>query len=210
MRAGFDNLLYVVVFLAIGALSNWLQRKRQNGGESEAEPPSPAPPVRRSRAPGVPAEPVQDEGWEEELRRLLGGEPVQIPAPPPVPFPRQAPAPQAVPPVPHKPPVPAEPVWESILVEQPRPARPAAPVERETEGEGLPAGRGYDKAARLDQLVGAHMREVTHHPVQMTHVERRAGSLVAGQAAAMIRNPRTQRTAWVVATILGPPKAVSE
>lgn len=212
MHAGFDSLLVLVVFVVLGAISNWLQRKRQGGGSEPAAPADSAPAApRRQPRPVTPAGdsvPAEPAGWEEELRRLLGGEVVTAPPPPVViaPKARSTPAPPRVP------------VAEAYEPIQTAPLHRAEErIEHALEHkvfQPLPtlqeSAQTFLQASHLDDQVKEHMRQVTHHPVGLTHVLRKAVTPTAAEALALVRNPRTIRAAMVAATILGPPKSLAD
>jgi len=212
VHAGFDSLIYIVLFLAFGAVSNWLKRKQQGGGAGSPETDQVPPVAPRRQAPsGAPAAPPSDPaGWEEELRRLLGGEPVTAPPLPP--------PPPVVPARPSRPFAPApvmaeemEPIQTATLrraenrVEHALEAKPfqALPVL----AEATPA---FEQASQLDERMTREIRESTRHAVGTTRVLRKPTTPTAAEALALVRNPRTIRSALVASTILGPPKSLAE
>lgn len=108
--AALDNLLILVVFVAISALSAWLnKRKQQQEEQAEAE--------RRARRPAEQAGPEEPD-LEEALRELLGQKPEEPPVLPPVL--REEPAPS-------RPQHAAPPAWR-VAVEPPRPRNVAEAV----------------------------------------------------------------------------------
>jgi hypothetical protein len=214
MLAAIDNLIGLVIFLLIAAISSWL--KRRQGGQEEGEPMPPPP--RRSRPAGLPQEPpVAEEpakplSWEEELRRLLEGQPPETqapPAPPPVIVESPRPAPMAAPP-----PLPETPAHRhrsvfDVIEEK-------SPVELEVEPDFRPlpelteSAQAYQRASQLGRTVEEHLREVTEHRVGTTSVQRKAGTPEAVTALAWVRHRQSLRSALLTSIILGPPRALAD
>jgi len=108
-----ESLLIFLVIVLLSALSNWLKQRKEQAlrrqrGETPQRTTAGQPPPRPLVAPET-AQP-RPGGWQEELRRMLEGEPEAPPPPAAVP----APAPTAARPLP--------------LVREPAPAAPAPPV----------------------------------------------------------------------------------
>jgi len=214
VHAGFDSLIYIIIFLAFGAISNWLKRKQQGGGDGSPETEEIPPVVRRRQTSPTPPPPPPSnpENWEEELRRLLGGEPVIAPPPPLLPPP---PVPPARPARPFAPaPVMAEemePIQTATLrraeerVQHALDERPFQPLP--VLAEATPA---FVQASQLDERMSQQLREVTRHAVGTTCVLRKATTPTAAEALALVRNPRAIRSALVASIILGPPKSLAE
>jgi hypothetical protein len=233
--ASWEGLLFILVLAAITGLSNWLQQRRKDkeaGWPPERRPlapPRPGSPESRPGPPPVTAPPPPRPAfnWEEELRRLLEGEPSAPPtveaAPPPTPSP--------TPPPPVRPtPVPAAPAEAP----PPRPARPLAkplapprsPVRFPEEAEALdeaPApsfqlaameqsAAAHKRASRLDIQTTARLQAVaarTAEPVPAQPAARLRGrSAEAAQVVGQLRHPRSARQVVLASVILGPPKAL--
>ena len=68
----------------------------------------------------------------------------------------------------------------------------------------------HQDASQLDHKVEAHLRSVTQRPVGSTSVQHRAATPEASAALALVRNPKSIRSALLASIILGPPRALSE
>ena len=215
MFAGIDSLIGLLIFVAISIVASWLQ-KRQRGGQDQ-EPPAPPPP-RPHRADGTAPPPIQHPSqkpvsWEEELKRLLEGQlPETEPAPRPLPpvivqTPRQAPPPIHAAPTP-----PPEHVHKSVfdVLEERNPVD----VDMDPGFRPLPglteSDQAYQQASQLDRTVEQDLQEVTRHPVGSTHVPHKAATPEASAALALLRNPKSARSAMLVSVILGPPRALAD
>jgi hypothetical protein len=214
-----DSLLALVVFAILSGVAAWLKR-RQGTGQPD---PVPGPPS------GAPApEPSPARSWEEELRRLLEGEPLSLPpkpAPPPVIQPQRPPTAPLPTSSPRPRPVVITPLPASLS--PPPPSKPAAriPVKvvavTANETVEAPAAHlasmaesaaAYQRARQLHDGVARHLGQIDaqteHHLVKTSPVRRRSRSPDVAQAIAWARNPRSARQAVVAALILGPPKAL--
>ncbi len=199
-----DQLIIAVIILAISGISTLIQKKRQRQGEGQSPP---APPSPRQRRPTRPqAEPSPSESkpldWEEQLRRLLEGEPA---APEPKPSPPSPPLvleTRASPP----PPLPASATPQMVYTEtEEEAARSLAPLTQ--------SAASYDRASHLQDLTAARLREAsgrTDHPTAPARVARRtAASPALAAALAQLRQPQTVQQAIITSLILGPPKALA-
>ena len=210
MLAAADTLITLLVFVLISAAASFLKKKGKGGPLLEEwtdEPDAPpAPPsVRRGTSP-QPAPPAQPKptDWEQELRRLLGGEEPDYAPLPPV--------------VIHEPPksTPAPPV---VAVPRPRPERVPEKVTRwqtvvqsvedmhgANRASMAESAQAYQRASQLEASVAAHMERVTHMPVLKTVVRhRKARTVEMDQVVALFRNPGTARQAVIASVILGAP-----
>ncbi len=214
MLAGIESLIGLLIFVAISILASWLQKKQRQQGQDMPAP----PPPRRPRGAGVPVPapappPQKPLSWEEELKKLLEGHLPQEEAPtaPPPPIVIQVPRPLP-------PPLPATPAPETHahksvfdVVEEKNPAdisvEPAfRPLPQLTE-----SAQAYHQASHLDDKVQAHLREVTQRPVGLTQVQHRTAGTPEGSAAlALLRNPKSIRSALLASIILGPPRSLSD
>ena len=206
------KLLILIVFVIISALSSWL-KKKQGGEQEEGEPTSPTRRPRSASAPPPPAPPAgKPVSWEEELRRLLQGEiPGTQPAPPP-PIVIQQPRHPAPPPIAESAPPPLRHVHKSVfdVIEE----RSPMDVDVQPSFHALPAltesVQAYQQASHLDQEVERHLREVTQRPIGLTTVHRKGVTPEASAALALVRNPKSMRTAILASIIIGPPRALAE
>ncbi|MBI5384225.1 MAG: hypothetical protein HZA90_06005 [Verrucomicrobia bacterium] len=205
MFAGIDSLIGLVIFLLISVIASWLQKKARSGEEENMPAP---PPRRRQRPAGAPApSPTQPQpkpiSWEEELKRLLGDQlPEAQPAPPPPPVLVESRRPSAPPP---PPPLPQE-FSESTYTAEKNPVEVTfRPLPALTESV-----QAYEQASSLEHKVEARLREVTRKPVALTHVFHRKVSQEATEAVALVRHPKSLRSAVLASVILGPPRALAE
>ena len=67
-----ENLLILIVFVALSGLSSWLQKRGRNPDSPPGAPPGPRPPNPSEPQPVSSPEPAFD--WEAELKRWLTGE----------------------------------------------------------------------------------------------------------------------------------------
>jgi hypothetical protein len=190
-----------IAFVIMVAVFNWFKRRSQSeeppetGSERKFTPPNrPQRPQTGTVPPPIaPRPPPRKTNWEEELRRLLEGE--STPAPPPV---REtAPAP---------PPLPAPtPVYTMPL---PAPIRPVS-VKQERRLPVELAELSAAPASQLDERVAERLRQIANQ-VERHAVRPRAAlaSLEVAEALALVRNPRSLRSAVMASVILGPPKAL--
>ena len=206
------KLILMVGFLVASAISSWMKKRKETEGHQDL--PAPAP---RPRHASVPP-PVQSEqkqvSWEEELRRLLQGEQAEpAPVPPPiivhetrrtVPPPLVRPEPEPEP----------EPVHRHRSVfeveEQPSPMDVDVQPRFQPLPELTESVQAYQQASQLDHTVEAHLRSVTQRPVGSTSVQHKGIAPEAAVAVAMLRNPRSARTAILTSLILGPPRALAD
>jgi hypothetical protein len=151
----------------------------------------------------VAAPPQRAPSWEEELKRLLEGKTAEPPPSPPVPPPILVQRPRPAPPPPVS--IPEE-FSESTY------SREHSPVE--VTFKPLPtlteSVHTIQEATSLEQKVQQHLREATEKPVQMTKVEHKASTREAVEVRAMVRNPKSLRSALVASVILGPPRALAD
>jgi hypothetical protein len=228
MFAASDPLITVIVLLAfgaIGAISNWLQKRRQSrdepGADGEGSPPRPLPPG--ERRPQSPAS-----SWEDELRRLLQGEAAPAPKPPVV----RPPPPLVRPPPPlvRPPPIP-----QPARPRQAVPARRTAPRPAAAMPHRAGSTEAAESARHLDRKVEEHLRShvetlpsAGEHPrtvspgVAATDRLRSAAGAVGSakvsrgaakspevaQVKSMLKEKHSARAAILASVILGSPKAL--
>jgi hypothetical protein len=202
-----DNPWVLVVVVLVGALSQWLMKRRQ-GNQAGNQPsdddllPSPKTPERLQRPLDL----------QEVLRQLLGGE-----APP------RAPQSPPIPPVMRD----AQPakVWpdeeqfqpEQARVDEPKgtreairpPAIQAAPVSRPNFASArvnatlLEANKRHEKASRRFEQLNEHAKRLA----TVLSAQRGRHSRAGAQAIALVRDARTARQALIASQVFGPPKA---
>ncbi|MSU62897.1 MAG: hypothetical protein EXS31_10955 [Pedosphaera sp.] len=197
-----EQLIIAVVVIAISGLSNWLQKRRQRELEKpfqdESAPPLPQPGSRRAEAPSAPAKPLFD--LDEELRRLLGGEPPVASQPPKPVIIETKPAPKPAPP-----PVPARTVREVEYTESEEPAA--------REMGRLPqAAQAYQRAESLAETIGARMNAVDPHGMHPSPAAQVSQASPVppnlAQAVRQLRNPTSIKQAILASVIIGRPKSL--
>jgi hypothetical protein len=193
-----EQLIIVLILFALSGLSTVIQKWRQRQQQDQS-PPSPQPRPLRSQRPQAPPQqpkPVMD--WEEQLRRLLEGEPV-APQPSPPPVVETPPAPP--PPLPTKA---AEPAMIYADTEEAA-ARSLAPMAESSQA--------YARASQLHDMAATRLREAsdrTDHPLPpIRTAKKKAASPAIASALVQLRQPQTVQQAFVTALILGPPKALA-
>jgi hypothetical protein len=220
MLADLDKF-WIFVAIAIGSIIvEWLKKRKQPGETDTSTDTSdlrhPATPT-SSRQPAPPPGATSD--WEEELRRLLGGEP-PVARPPPIPTPQPSPPP--IRPVVIQTPRPAlvptsvsgaPPIVKSI---PPTLAGTAmAEAEKRVEVQ-LPSLKEsvtvYQRASHLQEQVIErlkHVEEMTErHAASAPTAHRPTVSADAVQTIALIRNRHMVRQAVIASLILGTPKSL--
>ncbi len=197
-----EQLLIAVVVIAISGLSNWLQKRRQGElekpFENEAAPPAPPQGARRAAPPDAPKRPVFD--LDEELRRLLGGEP-PIASEPPRPVVIETKPPPKITPTP-------VPVPVARKVDYTESEEPAA-----REMGRLPqAAQAHLRAESLSETISARMAAVDPHgmhprqaaPVAWTSASPPNLTMVLKQ----LRHPASIKQAVLASMIIGRPKSL--
>jgi len=188
----FDSPLLLALIVIGGAIANWLAKRRQ---EKQAGGKLPG------KAPPPPNKPSGEVSLEEVLRRLLGGEPQETPAPPPLPG-----TPQAQPP----------PIDTWMEEEARRQDREWSGEDSEEEIQAAPAAR----PPRIAGAGPAVARPVVGEPaaqaaVSLTAISDQGHPPVArvehrraGRRAAFWRNPSNARRAFVASVVFAPPKGL--
>lgn len=185
----FDNPWVVAVIVIVGALANWLSKRRQEkqaGQPPEGDEPSPS----SGKPPG-------EFSLEETLRRLMGEEPpAPRPAPPPIPGAAQGELPPA-------------PDWEEEEPLQPvsptvPPMRPPLIAVSQASVTTTAVSEQQEQAARrFEQL-----NEQGRHPATVVGHGRGHRSRAARRAASLWRDPRSARQAFVASMVFAPPKSL--
>jgi hypothetical protein len=195
----FDSPWVILVIVIVGALSNWLMKRRQGNQQRNVPPegdellPPPAEPQERS---------PRELDLQEVLRQILGGEPPPRPTqPPPIPSVRRDAKPTEV--------------WsdeeqfqrqQTLMDEaeepsespQPRPTLPRA------HATGVEPGQRPEQIARHAEP----FMESGRHPATVVSTGRPHRSHGGTRAIALVRDPRTLRQAFVASLVFGPPKAL--
>jgi hypothetical protein len=226
LLAALDSALILLILAIVSAVASWLKKRGQVGElldtlDEEPRPtqrplpprpppvPGQAPPAPPRQAAPPPAPPKALD-WEEALRRLLQGEPVEAPPP------RPAPAPPPPPPVIASPP--ARPVAPAAHA-QPKPVLKPAPAVVMEEEKPKPAlahltaaATAYERAAHIDQLVQQRLHRAERRTAQPTPAapkqHSRGPSNEVAQTLTLLRQPRTARQAVIASVIFAPPKAL--
>ena len=190
-----DQLLITVIILVISGVSTLIQRKRQHSRDSTPLPPRPRGELR----PLKPTEP-HPFNWEEQLRRLLEPEapPAAPPTPPPVPVPVPAAIPRSAADLPR--------AIQSLDLDQ------AATEQKLTRRlTGLDeAVAAYTGAMRIPEIASARLYRTEHHVSKAPRKSPRVLSSAVAISREQLRQARGARQAIIAATILGPPKGLSE
>ena len=203
----FDNPWVIVVIVLVGALSNWLMKRRQgNQTDKRADGGEPLP------VPKAQEHSQRSLDLQEALRQLLGGEP-----------PPRAPQPPSIPPVirdaqasevwPDEEQFQPEQAWMDEAQETYEASRPPAiqtvppsqphPALARANAARIEASERDEKAARrFEQL-----NEQAKHPATAIGIGRGRRSRAGARAVALVRDPRTVRQAFVASLIFDPPKA---
>ena len=181
----FDSPWMVAIIIIVGAISNWVTKRRQ---EKQAE----QPPEGDEPAPTA-SKPTGGLNLEETLRRLMGEEP-PAPAPAPPRIPRAAQV--ELPPVS---------VAQARSIEREfdhYPLRPPPVVVTQASNTTISASEQQVQAARrFEQL-----NEQGRHPATVVGHRRGSRSRTGQRAASLWRDPRSARQAFVGAIVFAPPK----
>ncbi|MCX6914920.1 MAG: hypothetical protein NT167_18020 [Verrucomicrobia bacterium] len=182
----FDSPWMVAIIIIVGAISNWVTKRRQ---EKQAE----QPPEGDEPAPTA-SKPTGGLNLEETLRRLMGEEPA--PAPPRIPRAAQV----ELPPVPawHK-----EEPFQAARHPVP-PLRPPPVVVAQASSTTIAASEQQVQAARrFEQL-----NEQGRHPATVLGRGRENRSPAGKRAASRWCDPRSARQAFVGSIVFAPPKSL--
>jgi len=218
---GDIDKIWILVAIGIGSIIvEWLKKKKPPGDTASTDEAESHRSTTTTSRPAAPR-PAATSDWEEELRRLLSGEPPVV-RPPPVPTPQPTAVPppirpvviQAPRPVPAPPPANGAPpvvrtipppLAGTVMAE----AKKRVEVQLPTLKESLTA---YQRASRL-QAQGIerlkHVEEMTEwHLTSVPTAHRPTVSPDAARTIAMIRNRNTVQLAIVAAMIFGAPKGL--
>lgn len=203
----FDSPWVLVVIVLVGALSQWLMKRRQrNQAENRPDGDEPLPSPREQK------QSQRQLDLQEALRQLLGGEsPPRAPQPPPIP-----PAMRDA--------QPAE-VWSDEEQFQPEqawmdeaqetyeaarpptiqtapPSRPHPALARASATAIKTSEHNEEAVRRFEQLI-----EQGRHPATVMNTGRGRRSRTGARVVALVRDPRTVRQAFVASLVFDPPKA---
>jgi hypothetical protein len=204
----FDNPWVLVVIVLVGALSQWLMKRRQaNQADNRPAGDEPLP------SPGQPQERSPREmDLQEALRQLLGGEP-----------PPRAPQPPPIPPVMRE----AQPAegWsdeerfqpEQAWMDEPQetyeaarpPAIQTAPPSRPHSALARASVTALQTSERHEQAIRRfeQLNEQGRHPATVVNAGRGRRSREGTRGIGLLRDHRTVRQAFVASLVFGPPKA---
>ena len=184
----FDSPWMVAIIIIVGAISNWVTKRRQ---EKQAE----QPPEGDEPAPTA-SKPTGGLNLEETLRRLMGEEPAPAPAPPRIP----RAAHDELPPIP---------AWHKEEPFQPArhpvpPLRPPPVAVAQASSPTITASEQQVQAARrFEQL-----NEQGRHPATVLGRGRENRSRAGKRAASLWSDPRSARHAFVGSIVFAPPKSL--
>jgi hypothetical protein len=184
-----DNQWIVAVIVIVGALANWLSKRRQE--KQAGHPPEDNEPLPAS------ARPPGEFNLEEALRRLMGEEPsAPVSATPPIPG-----APQGE--------LPTVPDWQEEESYQTArqttpPLRPPHIAVAQASIAANTASEQQEEAARrFEQL-----NEQGRHPAKVVGHGSGNRSRAGKRAASPWRNTRSARQAFVASMVFAPPKSL--
>ena len=207
----FDNPWVLAVIVLVGALSQWLMKRRQ-GNQAENQPDSDEP----LPSPGKPQEQSQRQlDLQEALRQLLGGEPTpRAPQPPPIPpVLRDAQPAEVWSDEPRKLSGQPEQTWMDEPQETYEGARPptiqTAPPSRPHPALARASATAFKSGEQKEEAVRRfeQLNEQGRHPATVVDTGRGRRSRAGAQAVALVRDPGTVRQAFVASLVFGPPKA---
>jgi hypothetical protein len=209
VSTSWESLLVFLGLILISAISNWLKQKRQSDHpDSPAHPelrPRPYPPRRAAAMPPVTAPPAPPKrtSWEEEMRRLLGGEPetIQPPAlPSPPPTPRAAPEAREIgAPMPALQIPPRTPVEESPNLEL---------ITRKLElARMAESAQAYQIGQQVPEQIAERLQQVDSQIALPGH-GRRGVSPERSRGLNIVRDQSSARQAFIATLVFGPPKAL--
>lgn len=213
-----ETLITIALLLLLTAVSNWLQKRNQGKAEDtlpEADQAPHLPQRRESRrlgapptAPSVPPQKPSGWDWAAELRRILEENTGETPRSAPQPTPDLAPA---------RPPAPVSTLPKPMVVTpaktippKPSPAPPPVVIEPVIESDIFTASKkAHETASRLSEQVEEHIRQATAYKGSAP-ISRREQQLSGEVTAALawLHQPSSARQAFILSTVLDPPKAL--
>jgi hypothetical protein len=221
LAAGYGFVVFVLIFVAISVLSDWVKKKQRKESENSFDPngfnagkPQNTPSHREARPLSV---------WEEEIRKMLRGEQ----SPPPVPQPLSRPAPPRLPVASQRDPFTygnegdTEDTVPTYLTSMERPDTAfdrGSHIEERVRSRMVDAGNHSDsnaafaRADRIDTSVAARMAAagMIHRSTSMSPTAGPKPSSRNDLQALVeaLRAPVHAKGAIVASIILGPPKAL--
>ena len=212
------QFLIVLGVMIVWGILDWLKKRvrAQDPGKTWTTTETSQPPAPR---------PARKTDWEEELRRVLGGEQSPPQSPPPVmvyeesratpPF--VEPAPVARPPLPRSVTTRAEPkaglpvitlLGRPVQWQVTMPAEPKAALRVPVPGFAQSI-EAYQRASQLDIKMAEHLSQIAEQ-VRTHAVEQKEKASVAEivQGISFVRDPQSIRSALVASVILGSPRGL--
>lgn len=220
LAEGYGFLVFLLLFVAISAVADWIKKKGQKESTDNFDPGGFASRKPKNTRSDREAKPLST--WEEEIRRMLQGEPSPPPVPPPQPR-RQAPPPL--------------PVYQDDPMSYETEGRVDAPLPTHLSSMERP-DTVFKRAAHIEERVHTRMVNAGNHSdsdAAFARIDRidddiaarmaSAGSIHIGQSGnptagkkpatrediealvKAIRSPVHARGAIIASVIMGPPKA---
>ncbi len=186
------QFLVVLGIMIVWGILDWLKKRAraQDPGKTWTTTETSQPPAPR---------PARKTDWEEELRRVLGGEQSPPPSPPPVIVYHE---PRATPPLPAPTPLTRLPRAVTMRVEAKEPV--AVPVPGFVQSI-----EAYQRASQLDVKMAEHLSQIAEQ-VRTHAVEQKEKASAAEivQGISFVRDPQSIRSALVASVILGQPRGL--
>ena len=184
------QFLIVLGVMIVWGILDWLKKRvrAQDPGKSWTTTETNQPPAPR---------PARKTDWEEELRRVLGGEQ----SPPPVIVYQE---PRATPPLPAPTPVTRLPLPRAVAMRVEAKEPVAVPVPGFAQSI-----EAYQRASQLDVKMAEHLSQIAEQ-VRTHAVEQKEKASAAEivQGISLVRDPQSIRSALVASVILGQPRGL--
>lgn len=217
--ADWVQLVAVVLFFLISGVVQLIQKRAAEKRRlyNPNQPRVPEAPVLQHGSPPPPVHepaPIGRDSWEDQLRRLLDGEPLEEPVSRPV-------APPVSPPVlppSSSPPTPAR--LQPTFDEEPVPLESREIPASSDDWAGMGGARlntaaklagaaaAYREASNLRTIIENRLRAARARSEEKASLARQGRRPKAAPALELFRKPDTVRTAIIASTILQPPKAL--
>jgi hypothetical protein len=188
------QFLIVLGIMIVWGILDWLKKRvrAQDPGKTWTTAETSQPPAPR---------PARKTDWEEELRRVLGGEQSPPPSPPPVIIHHE---PRATPPLAAPRPVTRLPLPRAVTMRVEAKEPVAVPVPGFAQSM-----EAYQRASQLDVKMAEHLSQIAEQ-VRTHAVEQKEKASVAEivQGISFVRDPQSIRSALVASVILGQPRGL--
>ena len=188
------QFLVVLGIMIVWGILDWLKKRAraQDPGKTWTTTETSQPPAPR---------PARKTDWEEELRRVLGGEQSPPPSPPPVIVYHE---PRATPPLPAPTPVTRLPLPRAVTMRVEAKEPVAVPVPGFVQSI-----EAYQRASQLDVKMAEHLSQIAEQ-VRTHAVEQKEKASAAEivQGISFVRDPQSIRSALVASVILGAPRGL--